>query len=240
MYTENWEDNNSFKFLKEAQHKSYDNVALYVNTYAKYNAGDSDAGDWLYPADYDTRDDFFDACFELHADENDPEIMFQVKENLPDELYDESDFSEEAFDFAEAMRDYSQSGYYPVGAMFAYCSLENTWDRQAFEDRYAGEYDSDEDFVLEAYFSGDTDNVDDETADRYIDYRKLGELVKNSYDEEDDYSDMSDWDAGVAYEKNCDLTTDEKKQYIDMEKLARDIRFEGGYEREDGFYFFNR
>ena len=63
--------------------------ALYVGTYAKYNAG-SIKGAWLSLEDYPDRDSFLDACRELHADESDPEIMFQDFEGFPRAWYDES------------------------------------------------------------------------------------------------------------------------------------------------------
>lgn len=62
---------------------------LYVGTYAKYNSG-SIAGKWLDLSDYADRDEFLTACRELHADESDPEIMFQDFEGFPRAWYSES------------------------------------------------------------------------------------------------------------------------------------------------------
>jgi antirestriction protein len=71
-----------------------DRPALYVGTYAKYNNG-SIKGAWLYLDDYKTPDDFLDACAKLHADETDPEYMYQDFEYLPVGVYSESmSFSE--------------------------------------------------------------------------------------------------------------------------------------------------
>lgn len=50
--------------------------AVYVGTYHKYNCG-SIAGKWLDLTEFDDEQDFFAACSELHADEEDPELMFQ-------------------------------------------------------------------------------------------------------------------------------------------------------------------
>jgi antirestriction protein len=55
---------------------------LYVGTYAKYNSG-SIKGAWLSLEDYADRAAFLEACAELHADEVDPEIMFQDFEGFP-------------------------------------------------------------------------------------------------------------------------------------------------------------
>ena len=63
--------------------------ALYCGTYAKYNDG-SIAGKWLKLRDYDSADDFLQACRDLHRDEADPELMFQDFEGMPREMYGES------------------------------------------------------------------------------------------------------------------------------------------------------
>lgn len=62
---------------------------LYVGTYAKYNEGSID-GAWLDLEDYNTPEDFLEACYELHSDEEDPELMFQDYEDFPSEYYSES------------------------------------------------------------------------------------------------------------------------------------------------------
>lgn len=62
---------------------------IYVGTYAKYNAG-SIKGAWLNLEDYADRDDFLEACAKLHADEDDPELMFQDFEGFPRGFYNES------------------------------------------------------------------------------------------------------------------------------------------------------
>ena len=45
---------------------------IYVGTYAQYNNG-SLFGEWLDLSDYSDKDDFLEACAELHKDEQDPE-----------------------------------------------------------------------------------------------------------------------------------------------------------------------
>jgi len=51
-------------------------VSVYVGTYAKYN-NSSIFGKWLTLGDYENAEEFYKACRELHADETDPEFMFQ-------------------------------------------------------------------------------------------------------------------------------------------------------------------
>lgn len=48
---------------------------IYVGTYAKYNEG-SIFGKWLDLSDYSDSEEFYEACRELHKDEEDPELMF--------------------------------------------------------------------------------------------------------------------------------------------------------------------
>lgn len=78
----------TFSILAEAK--------LYVGTYAKYNDG-SINGEWLNLADYDSKEEFLQACAKLHNDEADPELMFQDFEGFPKELYSECS----VFDFWE-------------------------------------------------------------------------------------------------------------------------------------------
>ena len=44
---------------------------VYVGTYNKYNSG-SLFGKWLDLSDYSGKDEFLEACRELHEDEQDP------------------------------------------------------------------------------------------------------------------------------------------------------------------------
>lgn len=61
---------------------------IYCGTYAKYNCG-SIAGAWLDLSDYAGRDELLAACFDLHKDESDPELMFQDCEGFPSCWYSE-------------------------------------------------------------------------------------------------------------------------------------------------------
>ena len=58
---------------------------VYVGTYAKYNNG-SLSGAWLDLSDYSDKEEFYEACRELHKDEEDAEYMFQDWENVPEGL----------------------------------------------------------------------------------------------------------------------------------------------------------
>lgn len=69
---------------------------VYVGTYGKYNAG-SIKGEWFDLEDYADKADFLQACADLHADETDPEFMFQDWEGLPADMIGESWIDENAF-----------------------------------------------------------------------------------------------------------------------------------------------
>lgn len=72
---------------------------VYVGTYAKYNSG-SIAGAWLDLEDYPDSGEFYEACAELHADEADPEFMFQDWEDIPEGMISESNIDDDAFELA--------------------------------------------------------------------------------------------------------------------------------------------
>ncbi len=63
--------------------------AVYVGTYHKYNCG-SIFGKWFELTEFDGREDFYEACQALHADEWDAEFMFQDQEGIPSQFVSES------------------------------------------------------------------------------------------------------------------------------------------------------
>lgn len=77
---------------------------VYVGTYNKYNNG-SLFGKWLDLSDYSDKDEFLEACRELHKDEQDPELMFQDYENIPEALISESWLSEKFFEASGCHRE---------------------------------------------------------------------------------------------------------------------------------------
>ena len=79
-------------------------VKIYVGTYGKYNAG-SIFGKCLDLSNYSDKDEFNEACRELHKDEEDAEYMYQDWENIPDSLIGESWLSEKFFELRDAVED---------------------------------------------------------------------------------------------------------------------------------------
>lgn len=78
-------------------------AVVYCGTYKKYNEGSLDGG-WLHLGRYQNGAAFLEACKKLHADESDPEFMYQDSEYLPDEFYSESCIYPEVFEVIQAIK----------------------------------------------------------------------------------------------------------------------------------------
>lgn len=115
---------------------------VYVGTYAKYNNGNL-FGKWLELEDYSDKEGFLEECEELHSDEEDPELMFQDWEGIPNGMISESHIDDEVWEMLEAYNEHDE------GAVNAYCSLFGSWNKRDFEDRYRGQYSSWRDFAEE-------------------------------------------------------------------------------------------
>lgn len=126
---------------------------VYVGTYGKYNNG-SLFGAWLDLSDYSDKEDFYEACRELHKDEEDAEYMFQDWENVPENLIGESWISENFFTLRDAVE---KLGDTEQEAFFVWCnykshdlSEEDADDLvRDFQDEYQGQYDDEEDFAYQ-------------------------------------------------------------------------------------------
>ena len=119
------------------------NPAVYVGTYAKYNDGNL-FGMWVdltKCGDYDT---FMEVCHSLHADEEDPELMYQDYECFPSDWYSESGIDEDTFDkimeFAE-LKDDDRDAYE------AFTDSFNEEGMDSFKERYMGKWNSEKAFA---------------------------------------------------------------------------------------------
>ena len=121
----------------------WDQPAIYCGTYKKYNEG-SLFGAWLDLRTFDSYDEFMDVCTQLHADEEDPEFMFQDYQCFPEEWYSESCMDEDTFDKIIAFVQMSDD---VRRAFRAYISTTGNDSISDFEENYEGEYDSEEDFA---------------------------------------------------------------------------------------------
>ena len=78
---------------------------VYVGTYGKYNAG-SLLGEWLDLSDYSDKEEFYNACRELHKDEED--FAYQIVE----ECYELPEFAKTYFDYEKFARDLFMCDYW--------------------------------------------------------------------------------------------------------------------------------
>lgn len=151
--------------------KNLSEAKIYVGTYKRYNNG-SLAGAWLDLSDYSDKEEFLNACHELHNNESDPEFMFQDWENIPDCLISESYLSEKFFELRDALQELSED---EQNAFFVWCEYkfndisEKDVDLLVsdFKDEYIGDYDSKKDFAFEIIEGNE--NLSD-FAKMYFDY----------------------------------------------------------------------
>ena len=86
---------------KPVNNRIHGGPAVYVGTYAKYNSG-SIAGAWIDLDDYaGDEEGFLDACKAWHADEADPELMFQDYQGFPAAYYHEGGLEAFLFEWLE-------------------------------------------------------------------------------------------------------------------------------------------
>ena len=152
---------------------------VYVGTYVKYNNG-SLSGAWLDLSDYSDKEEFYEACRELHKDEEDAEYMFQDWENVPEGLIDESWISENFFALRDAVEDLSDT---EQEAFFVWCNYKShdLGEEEAddlvrdFRDEYQGQYDDEEDFAYEIILKSiiDSESVLQAVL-QYLDWRIYG------------------------------------------------------------------
>lgn len=122
-----------------------DEPALYCGTYGKYNKFNV-RGMWVNLSTFDSYKDFEAFCLAIHADEADPEIMYQDFANMPRSLYHES-MGEDGFNnitkYCELCDDYS------VSAVDDFLEWLSPDDLERMPDAYVGVYDSPEEFAEE-------------------------------------------------------------------------------------------
>ena len=119
--------------------------ALYCGTYGKYNEGNL-GGMWVNVSTFDSYEDFINFCNAIHADENDPELMYQDFANIPDSLYHESMGEKE---FNKLLEYCELCDNYCVSAVDDFLEWFSPEDLDRMDDAYMGVYDSEEDFARE-------------------------------------------------------------------------------------------
>ena len=119
--------------------------ALYCGTYGKYNSGNL-CGMWVNVSTFGSYEDFINFCKAIHADENDPELMYQDFANIPDSLYHESMGAEE---FENILKYCDLCDDFGVDAVDDFLEIFSPEDLGRMDDAYMGVYDSEEDFARE-------------------------------------------------------------------------------------------
>ena len=140
---------------------------IYVSTYAKYNQGNL-TGQWIDLENYTDLDSFIEACRELHADESDPEFMFQDFEGFPEAFYSESSLDNRVFEYVnldEHDRDMWEA--YLEG-------VDSTADFDVARDRFYGCFESDTDLAYEYIESTGLLSDSPENLQQYFDYEAFG------------------------------------------------------------------
>jgi antirestriction protein len=139
---------------------------VYVGTYRKYNEG-SLKGDWLDLNDYSSKDEFIEACRELHEDEDDPELMFQDWEDIPANFIGESTIDEKVWDWLQlSNRDKETVSIYLD-------EIDRDAPVQDALECYEGEFDSEEDWAADFWDHTGMLNELPEFARNYINYEQI-------------------------------------------------------------------
>lgn len=162
---------------------------IYVGTYAKYNGG-SIFGKWLDLSDYSDKEEFYEACRELHKDEQDPEFMFQDWEYIPSDFIGESWLADNIFEIIEAIDELDDDKKAAFEVWLNHGSHDITTKDiadliRSFEDDFQGAYNDEEDYAYEI-----VDECYDlpEFAKTYFDYAKFArDLFMGDYWFEDGY-----------------------------------------------------
>lgn len=153
------------------------NPSVYCGTYAKYNEG-SLYGLWLDLTSFDSYDEFIEVCNQLHADEVDPELMFQDFGGFPSCLYSESCMDEETFD---KIIEYANLSENEQEALDDYLSFHD-FDIEEFKCRYQGKWSSEIEFaehIVNEFYDLDKMGI----LAQYFDYEAYArDIFSSSYD----------------------------------------------------------
>ena len=248
------------KRQNESDEGGSDHPRIYVGTYAKYNNGSID-GKWIDISEYNTYEEFVDACRELHSDEDDPEFMVQDYENFPRKWYHEGGLpTEEEFN---KINDYYLMDDTEQRAYEAYVNYTDDDDIDNFHEAYEGQFDSASDFAYDLVDNLGWEGIGSDNLDMYFDYDSFGrdlmfdfhigdednEDSEGNPEDPDHYYDNDGYDMG-EYESDDQvardyidglggvdqLGPDTARNYFDYEAFGRDLCMNDYFE-EDGFVF---
>lgn len=158
--------------------------AIYVGTFAKYNNGNL-SGQWVNLTDFTDVDEFIDYCNELHADEIDPEFMFQDYEYIPQKMIADSYLDPEIFEAIEKIDPVKNPDAWEQ--FIKWCACTGYTDPDKFLESLYGHFDSLEDFGADVF--GQFGYEVPEYLHYYIDYEKYGRdlILGGDFFDIDDY-----------------------------------------------------
>ena len=99
---------------------------------------------WIDLSTFENYHDFMEFCYRLHANESEPELMFQDYEHYPEQWYCEGCMGEATFD---KIKEYAALGELQREAYEAYLTYWDDGTLDDFHERYEGSYESPEDFA---------------------------------------------------------------------------------------------
>lgn len=179
--------NNALESIKKYIATDRD-AAVYCGTYHKYDNG-SIFGAWLRLDMFYDYDEFIEVCRKLHADEEDPELMFQDFQNFPKTYFNNGYFGEDEFDSVKEFLDLDSDEQEQFKAY-----MEATGDDSItnYTYRYVGEYDSEKAFAEELLRENFSDIfgecADESFIEMYFDYDAYArDLFMSDYTYHDGY-----------------------------------------------------
>lgn len=151
--------------------------SVYVGTYAKYNSG-SLFGKWIDLDDYSSKEEFYEACHELHSDESDAEFMFQDWENIPlgDQLIGESWIDDKVWEILESIDDEDDLEKLEAYINAANCKVDYALEH--YKSDYFNRFESYED--LGRWALAETGEIP-RHLEFYFDYKAYGEAIAEDY-----------------------------------------------------------
>ena len=152
--------------------------SVYCGTYGKYNSGSLE-GEWIDLTDFSDKDEFIEYCYELHSDEEDPELMFQDWEYIPDGMIGESWIDESIWDLIPMYEEY---GYDLVHDVMNDCNLTDAGDfENAIQNASIYYTDSTSDAIQ--MFVDETGEMENpKWCERYFDNKAWGRDIRFSGD----------------------------------------------------------
>lgn len=171
--------------LREHKSDCSGSPSIYCGTYRKYNDGNL-FGMWIDLTSFYDYDEFIEFCERLHADEADPELMFQDYECFPRSWYCESCMGEELFD---KIKEYADLDKDERDAFDAYVNCTGDESVEDFKEKYVGHYTCPEDFaeqlITDCYDLSDLPDIIHYCIDWKAVWRNLE--TSGDYSEQDGY-----------------------------------------------------